>query len=531
MPRRVTANSSEIGPQGPAGADGGNAGKQFWMDPTDASDIATYFTALESPSPASESTIGPIAATGTGDFFVGTFASEPGVPGVSAYPAGTGERHFWAETAASNQIARFHVQVWKRDLGGSETLLRESNSPSFSGTGAQLISWTSTDATETAMDPTDRLVFYVYVQRVSGPATCNITIYFNGTAHTARFQTTISAGAVGPRGPIGPPGLVGDEGDQGPWGPPGAPGAAGATGPTGPTGATGPAGTPGTPGEDGDDGWPGAPGPTGSAGPTGSTGPTGPQGPVGPPGTDGEEGNQGIPGAQGPQGIPGAQGPIGVTGLTGAQGQDGSDGDDGWPGPPGAAGATGPAGNPGSAGPTGTPGPPGQDGEDGSDWPEGRAQHSVTSTEHRFPGGSTFLRADGVFAAPAGAPPSATTIEANLGSSIRWQGKFTITDGSITSTSKVFVWQAPGPYTGKGTRADEAEMAPVHVLSVEPATGSAVVKWRSVQSFMPTIADPRPLNQFIPVAASRDIVGYPQVVGANVRGKVRGNVKFSYLVF
>jgi hypothetical protein len=132
-----------------------------------------------------------------------------------------------------------------------------------------------------------------------------------------------------------------------------------------------------------------------------------------------------------------------------------------------------------------------------------------------------------------GGDPSATTVEQNLGSigSEHWRGKFTITDAAITATSKVLCWQAPGPYTGKGTRGDEAEMQPVQVIAVVPASGSAVVHWQTP----PIVA-----NFEIVPNGRRDtpstVVGfdprYPYRQQESRRlGKVRGNVKFSYSVF
>lgn len=117
------------------------------------------------------------------------------------------------------------------------------------------------------------------------------------------------------------------------------------------------------------------------------------------------------------------------------------------------------------------------------------------------------------------------------------RGKFTITDAGISGTSKVLCCQAPGPYTGKGTQADEAEMAPVRVLAVEPGTGSAVVKW-SAQSHVAVR----------PQSYDARHGGRPQLVGAVVTqnaaindninsrleavviGRVGGNVKFTYQV-
>lgn len=145
--------------------------------------------------------------------------------------------------------------------------------------------------------------------------------------------------------------------------------------------------------------------------------------------------------------------------------------------------------------------------------------------------GSGVSKTGRVISIAGGAGGTATTVEVNLGTSAVWSGKFTITDAAISATSKIICWQAPGPYTGKGTRADEAEIAPVTVISVEPGSGSAVVKWRSVQGLVPRLENTRPMNQFIPVAAARDIVGSGEIWGLKVSGRVRGNIKFTYTVF
>lgn len=142
-------------------------------------------------------------------------------------------------------------------------------------------------------------------------------------------------------------------------------------------------------------------------------------------------------------------------------------------------------------------------------------------------GGTTnFLRADGTWTSPT-ASVSATTVEVNLGSAAVWTGKFTITDAAISGTSKVLCWQAPGPYTGKGTRADEAELQPVSVIAVEPGSGSAVVKWQTPpmlsESTIPTIG----WNSTLAATTSRNR-DY-QTTAMRI-GKVRGNIKFSYTV-
>ena len=145
-------------------------------------------------------------------------------------------------------------------------------------------------------------------------------------------------------------------------------------------------------------------------------------------------------------------------------------------------------------------------------------------------GASKFLREDSTWQTVAGGPgASATTVETDIGATGKFTGKFTITDAAITSTSKVLCWQAPGPYTGKGTRADEAEMQPVSVIAVEPATGSAVVKWQTppmvVESALVTRASPLGGGTSANNGTNRDRQTTAQRIG-----KVRGNVKFSYMV-
>lgn len=79
----------------------------------------------------------------------------------------------------------------------------------------------------------------------------------------------------------------------------------------------------------------------------------------------------------------------------------------------------------------------------------------------KLPGGTTtFLRADGTFAAPV-ASLTLATVELSLASApnTRRSGHVQITGlAGLTAGKPVLVQQAAGPYTGKGSRTDEAEM-------------------------------------------------------------------------
>jgi hypothetical protein len=233
------------GPIGPPGPEGSGAGRIFYPDPSDPSDIATYFTALDYPSPNAETTLG-LALTGTGDTFLGAFATNPGVPNVDSLPAGTAFRHFHVTTGADVQVARLKVDFYKCASDGSgETLLRSGYSPNFFGTTIQEIIWTYTDGNSYSFLLTDRIILKLYLARVSGPATVNATVYFDGNNNASFIQSTISIGLTGPIGPQGPPGIgiQGFDGEDGFEGPPGIQGPMGPQGPAGPSGSGGGGGT------------------------------------------------------------------------------------------------------------------------------------------------------------------------------------------------------------------------------------------------------------------------------------------------
>lgn len=72
-------------------------------------------------------------------------------------------------------------------------------------------------------------------------------------------------------------------------------------------------------------------------------------------------------------------------------------------------------------------------------------------------------------------------------------------------------------------------MQPVHVVAVSPAAGSAVVYWQTppmlVESMVATRSSPLGGGTAANTGTNRD----PQFTARRL-GKVRGNVKFSYLV-
>lgn len=170
----------------------GQTGKVYYLDPSTASDIGgSYKVASISPSANPETTL-VNAAIGTLSYtLMGEFATTAGEPGITSFPTGIASRLCHAITGGSNQIGRLRMEIWKRAIGGTETLVRSDDSQDFSGTAIQEVSWTAVYSVASALFTTDRLIFRLYSARVSGAGTCNITVYFDGTTNISYVQTTI----------------------------------------------------------------------------------------------------------------------------------------------------------------------------------------------------------------------------------------------------------------------------------------------------------------------------------------------------
>lgn len=81
--------------------------------------------------------------------------------------------------------------------------------------------------------------------------------------------------------------------------------------------------------------------------------------------------------------------------------------------------------------------------------------------------------------AASGAAPTISTAEVDLGSVPRRSGSFSISTTGLTANKPVFVMQGNGPYTGKGTLADEAEMDGLIVSGRATSTTNIDCYWKS----------------------------------------------------
>ena len=98
------------------------------------------------------------------------------------------------------------------------------------------------------------------------------------------------------------------------------------------------------------------------------------------------------------------------------------------------------------------------------------------------PGNSKLYGTDGSGAKGWYSQPSAfalSTVEVDLGSTPRRSGKFNIAGVGLSVGKPVAVVQASGPYTGKGTLTDEAELDQITVSAKVTSTTNIECFWKA----------------------------------------------------
>jgi len=108
----------------------------------------------------------------------------------------------------------------------------------------------------------------------------------------------------------------------------------------------------------------------------------------------------------------------------------------------------------------------------------------TTAGQSAAVGSSTnYARQDHTHGTPAGGAGSfsLTEVEVSLGSApnARQSGKFSITTTGLTAGKNLHILQTNGPYTGKGTRADEAEMDQINVSGKTTSTTNIDCYWEA----------------------------------------------------
>ncbi len=219
------------GATGATGPQGGLAGLVYYFH-DEVSDIATYEKMLTLPANnPTEATDTATVNSSSGEVLLGTYATDPNQPNVQLVEAGVWSFNTYADVDSSIGVTTLRMRVYKRNTGGTETLLFYSDSQELNATSVTTLNWESVQDSF-AVDTTDRLVFKLFAMTTSIPNR-TVHFYYEGTAHYSHIHTPLSV--------VGPAGMTGATGATGATGPTGQTGARGFTGATG---ASGPYATP-----------------------------------------------------------------------------------------------------------------------------------------------------------------------------------------------------------------------------------------------------------------------------------------------
>lgn len=170
------------------------SGNNIFMFSDTASDIAGYESAPE----LSAYTAGGLALKNTtvttAETLLEEFATDLGYPNANAIPVGVVSFHYETEKVSGSNNYRTRAKLYKRDSGGTETLLLTSdNSTETSSNTAVQQTVTALNSSIIYLNLTDRLVCKVYAEMLSSSATI-ILRYDDNT--DARFS--IPTTGVGP---------------------------------------------------------------------------------------------------------------------------------------------------------------------------------------------------------------------------------------------------------------------------------------------------------------------------------------------
>lgn len=144
-----------------------------------ASDISTY---LEMINPVSGVEAYVTDATPANAKVIQVFATNSGIPGITFIPSGIWEMRIHGYKSGGTKTVRLYGNIYKRDLGGIETLLGTTGLTSALTTVEQDLGSVNVTIGDTILLSTDRIVCKI-VESITGTgsAPTSITIGFAGT--------------------------------------------------------------------------------------------------------------------------------------------------------------------------------------------------------------------------------------------------------------------------------------------------------------------------------------------------------------
>lgn len=162
------------GPAGPQGPPGGTA-QTYWFHDDPSTGIAGYFELLPAPANGLENLDAVPVTLATSPVLIERYATEPGSPNALEIPAGDWTFDFWRfMTGAAAGTRHIRFDVYKRDTGGTETLLFTVTSATITETVVtrEILSYA---APAFPLAQTDRIVVKV------------LALNSNNVAHTVTF--------------------------------------------------------------------------------------------------------------------------------------------------------------------------------------------------------------------------------------------------------------------------------------------------------------------------------------------------------
>ena len=161
----------------------------YYLVDTD-SDIGGYKSFLTAPSASGETSYNITVNSGEGDKLIKAFASDSGFPGTTLWSAGLWECMPYASVDSATGVTEIKMKVYKRAVGGAETLLFDCPCGEVNSVTAELLGCVQSQP-DFVVDATDRLIIKYYAATDSG-ANRTVYLYLQGTFNVSRVHTPLA---------------------------------------------------------------------------------------------------------------------------------------------------------------------------------------------------------------------------------------------------------------------------------------------------------------------------------------------------
>ena len=169
-----------------------NGLSSFYFPTDKESDIANYEVLQDYPDDASNSDTATISS-GTGQVLIDAYLTDINSPYVSVIPAGLYSFFVYAGIDSDSGDTYIDVNVFKRDLAGTETSFFGVTTPVINGSDSTLYRVDYTLLDDYAVNLTDRFLVKFY-GRNNHATNKTLTLYYGGASAYTYIRTTLPAG-------------------------------------------------------------------------------------------------------------------------------------------------------------------------------------------------------------------------------------------------------------------------------------------------------------------------------------------------